>query len=167
MFALHQARQTSLLGMDALGQQSPDRVNAPGTHCGSRVLSRAKQHRTAEVTSRQSSRRPCTSLMLVLLRGSQNPIFELKLLPILLAYRCSPCDDGHGRGSDVARVIIDGILQKETVLQIRSWYARVPTHSNLADAPSRRGEIKDLLSKACSRVFVNWNDVMRQCFPMG
>ena len=124
-------------------------------------------------------------LMNVLLRDSKNPIFELELLPVLLAYKlwgrwCKSAQaifyiDNEGArhaiiaaggGSDHARVIIDGILFQETSLQVRSWYSRVPTHSNLADAPSR-GDCASLLQQGCSRVFVNWEELMRQCFPVG
>ncbi|CAE7396726.1 dnajb6-b, partial [Symbiodinium microadriaticum] len=124
-------------------------------------------------------------LMNVLLRDSKNPIFELELLPVLLAYKlwgrwCKSAQaifyiDNEGArhaiiaaggGSDHARVIIDGILFQETSLQVRSWYSTLPTHSNLADAPSR-GDCASLLQHGCSRVFVNWEDTMRQCFPMG
>ncbi|CAE7270738.1 unnamed protein product [Symbiodinium sp. CCMP2592] len=103
-------------------------------------------------------------IMKILLSNSQNPIFELELLPVLVAYRLwgQWCrfsqavfyldNEGArhsiiaaGGGADLARVIIDGILSKETSLQIHSWYARVPTHSNIADSPSR-GEYEGLLN---------------------
>ena len=125
------------------------------------------------------------SIMKLLLNDSLNPIFELELLPVLLAYKlwgqwCRSSQavfylDNEGArhaiiatggGSVLARVIIDGILAKETSLQVHAWYARVPAHSNIADSPSR-GEHKDLLNIGCSRVPVNWDAVARQCFPSG
>ncbi|CAE7382974.1 unnamed protein product [Symbiodinium sp. CCMP2592] len=122
-------------------------------------------------------------IMRILLRDSQNPIFELELLPVLLAYRLwgQWCrfsqavfyvdNEGArhsiiaaGGGAALARVIIDGILSKETSLQIHAWYARVPTHSN--DSPSR-GEYEGLLNIGCSRLRVDWDAVARQYFPLG
>ncbi|CAE6923228.1 dnajb6-b [Symbiodinium sp. CCMP2592] len=124
-------------------------------------------------------------IMKILLSNSQNPIFELELLPVLVAYRLwgQWCrfsqavfyldNEGArhsiiaaGGGADLARVIIDGILSKETSLQIHAWYARVPTHSNIADSPSR-GEYEGLLNIGCSRLRVDWDAVARQCFPLG
>ncbi|CAE7710295.1 SLC24A2 [Symbiodinium sp. CCMP2592] len=124
-------------------------------------------------------------IMRILLRDSQNPIFELELLPVLLAYRLwgQWCrfsqavfyvdNEGArhsiiaaGGGAALARVIIDGILSKETSLQIHAWYARVPTHSNIADSPSR-GEYEGLLNIGCSRLRVDWDAVARQYFPLG
>ena len=91
-----------------------------------------------------------------LLADSENPIYELELFPVLLALRkwqsllqgtqivsfvdndaakyalVKACSTTH-----VGAEIIEDIRMIELRCQMRIWYARVPTHSNPADGPSR------------------------------
>ena len=97
-----------------------------------------------------------TSVMDRLLADSENPIYELELFPVLLALRkwqsllqgtqivsfvdndaakyalVKACSTTH-----VGAEIIEDIRMIELRCQMRIWYARVPTHSNPADGPSR------------------------------
>lgn len=94
--------------------------------------------------------------MASLLSQSSNPIYEIELLPLLAAVRlwgdwlrnrqavfyldndaarAAMC---KARGSTAhSKRIISEFTKFEEDLKIRLWFARVPTHSNLADAPSR------------------------------
>ena len=45
-----------------------------------------------------------------------------------------------------ARRVLDATLKLECELMIQPWYARVPTESNIADAPSRF-EVEHLLKE--------------------
>ena len=96
------------------------------------------------------------TFMKVALDKSANPIYELELLPIYLslllwgnklksthlvcyldndAARAALCK-GYG-STDLAQRIVAGTMESESQLKLKSWFARVPTHSNIADGPSR------------------------------
>ena len=96
------------------------------------------------------------SVMDRLLAGSENPMYELELFPVLLALRkwqsllqgaqiVSFVDNDAAKyalvkacsTTQVGAEIIDDIRMIELRCQMRIWYARVPTHSNPADGPSR------------------------------
>ena len=116
--------------------------------------------------------------MQALLRFSENPIYYLEILPLLVSVatwaeylegsqlvmyldndaarhsmiRC------HAEASYVDRTI-QRFLRFETELQLRLWFGRVPTSSNIADPPSissQRKLLHSLMSKASgsNRVFV-------------
>ena len=40
----------------------------------------------------------------------------------------------------VAKEIVAKTMELETCLQLKSWYGRVPSHSNVSDNPSRGSE---------------------------
>ena len=109
-------------------------------------------------------------LMHSFLSVSENPIYELELLPILVSYRAWGqrmkgaqlvvyLDNDAARhslirgvaGTPNGSVILDRILQLEDALSLKVWYARVPTHSNIADGPSRGScdEVQGLGSTRC------------------
>ena len=112
------------------------------------------------------------------LKTSANPIYELELLPVMVAFvlwgswiksthtvvyldndaaRAALC---RGYGSTItAQNIVQCTMNAECRLELKTWFARVPTHSNLADGPSRLecNEIEQLGSK---RVEVDWNLIL-------
>ena len=61
-----------------------------------------------------------------------------------------------GTTSVNAGPILKACLTLEDDRGLRVWYARVPTHSNIADAPSRL-ECKDLRSAGCKPVNADCN----------
>ena len=87
---------------------------------------------------------------------SLNPIYELELLPMLVSvlawgHMWKGCqvvfygDNDAARSSliagrsatQVGEKIISAFVELEFSLQIKSWFSRVPTSSNIADGPSR------------------------------
>ncbi len=91
-----------------------------------------------------------------LLEVSSNPIHELELLPIYLATSLWTSKIRHsqvvwyvdnessrmaarrGSGETIyASVFIDAFVETECKSQIKSWFSRVPSHSNPADGVSR------------------------------
>ena len=51
------------------------------------------------------------------------------------AARAALCK-GYG-GTELAQKIVQDIMCEECRLELKSWYARVPSHSNISDGPSR------------------------------
>ncbi|CAE7477325.1 unnamed protein product, partial [Symbiodinium microadriaticum] len=97
------------------------------------------------------------SLMRTLLSFSENPIFELELIPLLICLKMwAPLlrgsqvvfyldNDGarHSMirtygGSSFAEKVIETFLLLENALEVKTWFSRVPTASNIADNPSLR-----------------------------
>ncbi|CAE7862532.1 unnamed protein product [Symbiodinium sp. KB8] len=97
-----------------------------------------------------------TRVMHDLLQDSANPIYELELFPVLISFRkwasrlagsqvVSFVDNDAAKyalvrscsATQTGAAIVDAIRLLEQRFQLRVWYARVPTHSNPADAPSR------------------------------
>lgn len=95
-------------------------------------------------------------IMRLLLLDSKHPIFELELLPVLVsmllwrqAVACGQCvfylDNEAAKGALIAgttdtRVgssLVQRVVDLELGLQVKAWYARVPTSSNPSDKPSR------------------------------
>jgi hypothetical protein len=123
-------------------------------------------------------------LMELLLSKSKNPIYELEVMPILVAVLlwgatcehaqvCWYLDNEAGKSAFLkaygATEVADGMVQDftrhEMELQIKSWFSRVPSASNIADAPSRledslmrdRGALKVAISwQAIREVIVCW-----------
>ena len=105
-----------------------------------------------------------------LLEVSENPIYELELLPVLVSYRAWGSkmkgaqlvvylDNDAARhslirgtaGTSKGAIILEHILNLEDQLGLKTWYARVPTHSNVADGPSRFAcsEVRGLGASQC------------------
>ena len=95
-------------------------------------------------------------MMEKLLARSANPIHELELIPILLAAmmwkkhlsfsqvvwyvdnESSRMAAIRGSGETIhASSIIEAFVNTESSCQIKSWFSRVPSHSNPADGVSR------------------------------
>ena len=116
-------------------------------------------------------------------KTSKHPIHELEMIPVLVSSRLwghlfGGCQVVHYidnesvrlallRGSGetaVAKQVAAKIMDSEFFLGTKSWYARVPSSSNIADDPSR-GNF-DLLTKlGSSYFFVDWGDVLASCSP--
>ena len=117
------------------------------------------------------------TIMRCLLQKSKNPIYELEVLPVLLsmwlwrdrinlAQVCWYLDNeasrsafikGHGATS-LAACMVDAFTDEEMRHQLKSWFARVPSLSNLADSPSRL-EDKFLLELGAVKGPIDWQAV--------
>ena len=123
------------------------------------------------------------NVMSVLLTHSSHPIHELEMIPILVSFQLwrhlfQICQVVHYvdnesvrlallRGScetPVARLVAASIMTAEFESRTKSWYARVASHSNKADAPSRLDfdQLNSLHSTFCA---VDWNVVLMSCTP--
>jgi len=116
-------------------------------------------------------------LMALFLSRSKNPIYELEVMPVLVAamlwgpqcVRAQVCwylDNEAGKSAFLkaygATEIADGMVQTfagmEMDLQIKSWFARVPSASNIADAPSRH-EDSLLRDRGALKMAINWSAI--------
>ena len=64
------------------------------------------------------------------------------------------------------RLIIQQFVLKELQIQMRVWFSRVPTSSNLADAPSRL-ECEELDSLGVTRNRIEWEAVQSKLEEAG
>ena len=101
-------------------------------------------------------------VMQQLLMQSNHPIYELEIAPILISLElwlngaqlvCYLDNDGARYSCircfaqlEPAKTWISSIISLESALQLKSWYARVGTASNISDGPSRLDFSADLLS---------------------
>ena len=116
-------------------------------------------------------------LMDLLLSRSRNPIYELEVMPLLIAVLlwggtcetsqvCWYLDNEAGKSAFLkaygATEFADGMVRKftccEMELQIKSWFARVPSQSNVADSPSRL-EDSYLRDRGALKVAINWQHI--------
>eukprot|EP00435_Cladocopium_sp_Y103_P064795 s1396_g26.t1 len=123
------------------------------------------------------------NVMSFLLQFSSHPIHELEMIPILVSFRLW----GHlvrgaqvvhyidnesvrlallrGSGeTEVAQAVARHIMDAEFAYGTRSWYARVASHSNIADPPSR-GCFEVLESLDSVHCAVDWEQVLASCSP--
>ena len=123
-----------------------------------------------------------TDFMRVALSESSNPIYELELLPIYVA----TCVWGHLMQSahvvfyldnDAARAalckgcggtrlgqrIVQHVMEDESRLKLKSWYARVPSHSNISDGPSRM-DCTEVLLLGSTEVKADWDFILDSLF---
>ena len=110
------------------------------------------------------------ALVDLLLKFSDHPIYEVEVLPVLLALKVwmrflTGCptvfylDNVAARASYIkgtganhsANSFIKEFVQLESRLKIYSWFGRVPSHSNIADAPSRL-TFNDPSLQGCQRI---------------
>ena len=118
-----------------------------------------------------------SDLMGLLLKRSKNPIYELEVMPVLVAILlwgqqfsgsevCWYLDNEASRSAylkaygatEVADGLVAAFTEAEMALQIKSWFARVPSSSNVADAPSR-GEDSKLRDRGAVKVTIRWQEV--------
>ena len=130
---------------------------------------RCYQHFSSEVP---------TALMRVAMEDSSNPIYELELLPLYVALclwgplmqsthvvfyldndaaRAAVCK-GCG-GTKLGQQIVQRIMEVECQLKLKSWYARVPTHSNISDGPSRM-DCTEVLQLGSVEAKADWNSIL-------
>ena len=64
------------------------------------------------------------------------------------------------------RQIIQDFVLREMELQIKIWFARVPTSSNLADQPSRL-ETAELDALGVTRLAIKWPELLAQLEKSG
>ena len=110
---------------------------------------------------------------------SKHPIYEVELLPLLV---CACLWGDHlaksqvvfyldndaarsglikGAGAtNIATAIIDGFCLKEAELQLKTWFSRVPSHSNVSDGPSRL-DFAQTSAMGFTRCQIPWSDVER------
>ena len=119
------------------------------------------------------------------LEQTQHPIFELELLPVWCAlYTWSGFLqnsqavfylDNEGAkaalingatSTENGRLIIQQFVLRELQIQMRVWFSRVPTSSNLADAPSRL-ECEELDSLGVTRNRIEWEAVQSKLEEAG
>ena len=115
-----------------------------------------------------------------LLEGSSHPVFELELLPVLVALqvwkgKLSCCqavfylDNEAAKGAliqgsttnQVGNLILQKFVLEEMSCQLKVWFARVPTSSNVADKPSRL-DVTELNAKGVNRVQIQWKSLLEQ-----
>ena len=108
---------------------------------------------------------------------SKHPIYEVELLPVFVSTLMwgdllsrsqvvyyldnDAAKTGFVKGSgatEMANVIINGFCHREALLQLKTWFSRVPTHSNVGDAPSRL-DFSLLDALGCARCEVPWQDI--------
>ena len=111
---------------------------------------------------------------------SKHPIYEVELLPVLISVFVwgdlmkesqvvfyldnesakAGLIKGYG-ATKVANAIVGCFCQTESLLQLKTWFSRVPTHSNPSDGPSRM--CFDLPnSLGCSRHTVPWIEISKR-----
>ena len=114
------------------------------------------------------------------LKGSQHPVFELELLPVVIALcvwekflrNCQSVfylDNEAARGalisgatpSESGSWLVRTFTVHEMHGQLKVWFARVPTSSNVADKPSRL-DVTELNAEGVDRVIIDWNNLWEQ-----
>eukprot|EP00435_Cladocopium_sp_Y103_P073476 s702_g43.t2 len=123
------------------------------------------------------------NVMSFLLQFSRHPIHELEMIPVLVSFllwghliqgaQVVHYIDNESvrlallRGSGetkVAQAVAKHVMDAEFSFGTRSWYARVASHSNIADPPSRGcfDVLESLDSVHCA---VDWEQVLASCSP--
>ena len=77
------------------------------------------------------------------------------------AARAALCK-GYG-SNELAQRIVGCTMQLESRFKTKSWFARVPSHSNISDGPSRLDcrEVEQLGSK---RIEIDWEIILENLF---
>ena len=124
------------------------------------------------------------NLMSLLLDFSRHPIHELEMIPVLISFFLWQRLFGGGqvvhyidnesvrlallRGSgetEIARMVAAKIMDAEFNSGSKSWYARVASESNIADAPSRLN-FNFLETLGSTHFAVGWDLVLASCTPL-
>ena len=111
------------------------------------------------------------------MRHSEHPVHELEVLPVLISFHLwkhfifnaqvlhytdnDSCRFALMRGvgeTPTAKCLVSSIMQFENQLQTKSWYGRVPSHSNPADDPSR-DSFETLNALGSVRVEIPWGEL--------
>ena len=110
-------------------------------------------------------------------QNSAHPIYEVELLPLFISIFlwgswvdksqvvCYLDNDAARSGlikgsgaTKVADAIIQLVCESEAALQLKSWFSRVPSHSNISDEPSRL-RFDRLLSLGCRKATIPWMEI--------
>ena len=113
-------------------------------------------------------------------RESQHPIYEVELLPLLIALvlwgsifeKCQVVfyiDNDSARAglikgagaTSMADAIIECFCAKESTLQLKAWFNRVPSHSNISDGPSR-SDFSLVKRLGCTINDVQWPEIQSE-----
>ena len=73
------------------------------------------------------------------------------------AARAALCK-GYGATS-AAQIVVQKVMEQECRCELKTWFARVPTHSNIADGPSRL-QCKEVELMGSKKLEVDWNVVL-------
>ena len=111
------------------------------------------------------------------LRHSRHPIHEIEVLPVLISFHVwrkfisnsqvlhytdnDSCRYALMRGTGetpVAKCLVASIMDQEHRLQTKSWYGRVPSHSNPSDDPSR-GSFETLTALGSIGIQIPWSEL--------
>ena len=111
------------------------------------------------------------------LRHSRHPIHEIEVLPVLISFHVwrkfisnsqvlhytdnDSCRYALMRGTGetpVAKCLVASIMDQEHRLQTKSWYGRVPSHSNPSDDPSR-GSFETLAALGSIGIQIPWSEL--------
>ena len=63
-------------------------------------------------------------------------------------------------GTQLGNLLVQNIKESESTLRLKSWYARVPSHSNISDG-SYRLDCTDVTQLGSREVKVDWNKFLR------
>ena len=126
------------------------------------------------------SERVPDSWMAKFLSISTHPIFELELLPVWIALveweghlEGSQCvfylDNEAAKASlingssmqDNGAEIIQAFVYSEMRIQVKVWFARVPTSSNISDGPSR-SDVSEMEKYNVRRRTINWQNLFQK-----
>ena len=116
--------------------------------------------------------------MQILLQHSSHPVHELEVLPVLISFHIwshilrgsqvlhytdnDSCRFALMKGvgeTFVARRLVASIMDREYALQTKSWYGRVPSHSNPSDDPSR-GSFDALVARGSQLTGIPWCELL-------
>ena len=119
--------------------------------------------------------------MNVLLSYSEHPVHEVEVLPVLVSVVVwsqfikgsqgvhytdnDSCRFAFLKGVgniQVAKQVVPATMEHEHSLQLKSWYGRVPSHSNISDNPSRGSE--EQLVALGSQAALTWEKFFAPCF---
>ena len=114
----------------------------------------------------------------IFLAESRHPVFELELLPVTVALHvwetelqyCQEVfylDNEAAKGaliagatpSDNGSWLVRSFTVREMLCQLKVWFARVPTSSNVADKPSRL-DVSELTAEGVSRATIKWEQLL-------
>jgi hypothetical protein len=112
------------------------------------------------------------------LKHSRHPIHEIEVLPVLISFYVwrnfisssqvlhytdnDSCRYALMKGAGetpVAKCLVASIMEQEHKMQTKSWYGRVPSHSNPSDDPSR-GSCESLVAFGSIVIDVPWSELL-------
>ena len=116
-------------------------------------------------------------------RDSKHPIYEVELLPVLISTilwgdwfkqsqvvyyldnEAAKAGFIKGAGAtQLANVIVGSFCAQEAKLQLKTWFSRVATHSNLSDGPSRM-DFGLVTALGCNKCEIPWLEISGFVLP--